>query len=243
MIGRLAGLRGTLSSHWLASAFAGVYLVSSLMLGVALLSMPKTTGPGTTPAASIPTIVYEDSPTQTPPGSPDNRDDSGPTIGPTTSTPTPTSPSKTIPTAPAGFQLVSGPAGLRTAIPTGWPSMRTTGPGAMQATDPVDAGRFVKYGGSLAPDLGIEPSHIQYENGFATRAADYKRIALSSANYGGHDAVEWEFEHRDGINVMHVRSLYWRVDGKEFFVMAAAPSPRWPQMLPIYETMVANATP
>ena len=57
MIGRLAGLRGTLSSHWLASAFAGIYLVGSLVLAIALLSMPKQSRPATvpgTPAAIAP---------------------------------------------------------------------------------------------------------------------------------------------------------------------------------------------
>jgi hypothetical protein len=239
MIGRLAELRGRVSSRWLASAIAGAYVVLSLILGIALLSMPKPSSPGTIPAASVPTIVYEDSPTETP--GPEGRDDSG--LGrPKTTTPAPT-PKPTAPAAPAGYQLVSGPAGLRTAIPAGWPSTKTTGPGAVQATDPVDAVRFVKYGGSPAPGVAIEPSHVQYENGFATRAAQYKRITLSSASYGGHDAVEWEFEHRDGANLMHVRSLYWRAEGAEYFVMAAAPAARWAQMQPIYETMVANATP
>ena len=78
---------------------------------------------------------------------------------------------------------------------------------------------------------------------FAVRATDYHRITLSSASYGGHDAVEWEFEDREGANVMHVRSLYWRAGGKEYFVLASAPAPRWAQMQPIYDTMVANATP
>jgi hypothetical protein len=243
MIGRLAGLRGALSSHWLASVIASAYLVLSLALGVALLSMPKATSPATSPAASVPTVAYQDSPTKAPPASPDNRDDSGTPSGPTAGRPPTTPTTKPTPTAPAGFQQVAGPAGLHTVIPAGWPAMRTTGPGAVQATDPADTVRFVKYGGSPAPVLGIELSHIQYENGFATRATDYRRIGLSSAHYGGHDAVEWEFEHREGASLMHVRSLYWRADGKEYFVLAAAPAPRWPQMQPIYDTMVANATP
>src|SRR5438094_111676 len=89
--------------------------------------------------------------------------------------------------------------------------------------------------GSLT--LGIVPSHIQYENGFAVRAPDYRRIVLSSATYGGHDAVEWEFEHRDGVTVAHVRSLYWRVDGKEFFLLASAPAAQWAEMKSIYDAM------
>lgn len=244
MIGRLAGLRGTLSSHWLASAFAGIYLVGSLVLGIALLSMPKQSSPATVPAASEPIIVYRDNPVEGLPVDPDRGDDSG-TTGTTTSTTRPPSTSVHTPTSapPAGYQQVSGPAGLRTVIPAGWRSMKTTGPGALLAVDPADSVRYVKYGGSRAPDLAIEASHIQYENGFATRAVEYRRIALSSATYGGHDAVEWEFEHHDGSNLVHVRSLYWRAGGTEYFVLAAAPATRWPQMQPVYEAMVANATP
>ena len=244
MIGRLAGLRGTLSSHWLASAVAGAYLVLSLVLGVALLSMPKVPGPATVPAASIPTVVYEDSPTSETPltTSSADPDDSGTASGTTTTAP-PTSKATPTTVAPPGFQQVTGPAGLRTVIPAGWRSSRTTGPGAMQATDPADTVRYVKYGGSSAPEVSIESSHIQYENLFASRAADYKRLILNSADYDGHDAVEWEFEHREGPNLMHVRSLYWRAEGKEYFVLAAAPAATWPTMQPIYTAMVENATP
>jgi hypothetical protein len=246
MIGRLAELRGTLSSHWLASAFAGAYLVLSLVLGVALLSMPKESSSATAPAASIPTFAYEDGPTRPPAASPDSRDDSAGPRGTTTTTPSPTTTTTTSPpttSAPVGFQPVAGPGGLRTVIPAGWRSAKTTGPGALQATDPADTVRYVKYGGSSAPDLDIESSHIQYENVFAVRAVDYRRITLTSARYGGHDAVEWEFEHREGATLLHVRSLYWRTGGTEYFVLAAAPAERWPAMRSVYDAMVSNATP
>ena len=242
MIGRLSGLRGTLSSHWLASAFAGAYLVLSLVLGVALLSMPKQANSATAPAAGVPTIVYEDSPTQAPLTGSDGRDDSRPASS-STATPPTTKTTPSIPAAPPGYRPVSGPAGIKTVIPESWRAARTTGPGAMQATDPADLVRYVKYGGSVAPDVDIESSHIQYENDFATRAVEYRRITLSSAAYAGHNAVIWEFEHRDGANLIHVRSLYWRAGDKEYFVLAAAPAERWPAMQSIYQTMVANATP
>jgi hypothetical protein len=244
MIGRLSGLRGTLSSHWLASAFAGAYLVLSLVLGVALLSMPKDSGPAAAPVASIPTFAYQDSPTQAPAASPNSRDDSGAPRGTTTTQPpTTTTTTPPVSSAPVGYQPVAGPGGLHTVIPAGWHSRKTTGPGALQAIDPADTVSYVKYGGSLASALGIESTHIQYENDFATRAVDYRRITLSSARYSGHDAVEWEFEHREGAQVLHVRSLYWRADGTEYFVLAAAPVTRWPAMRSIYDAMVANAAP
>jgi len=89
-----------------------VYLVLSLVLGVALLSMPKDASPAAAPAASIPTFAYEDSPTQPPAASPDSRDDSGGPRGTTTPPPTTTSTTKPVPSAPAGFQPVAGPSGL-----------------------------------------------------------------------------------------------------------------------------------
>lgn len=246
MIGRLTRLRGRLSSHWLASIFALTYLIISILLGIALLNAPKVPGGGAAPVASTPTIDYPD-PTDNPglpdPGAPDDSGATGTATTTTTTQAPPTTTTSPKPNAPAGYQPVTGPAGLRTVIPVGWRSSRATGPGAVQATDPADAERFVKYGGSVAPDVGIEPAHIQYENGFAVRTPDYKRLVLSSARYGGHDAVLWEFEHRDHGDVQHVRSLYWRAGGKEYFVLASAPANRWDAMVPIYETMVANASP
>jgi hypothetical protein len=247
MIGRLTRLRGRVSSHWLASSVAVAYLLLSVALGIALLATPKADGAGASPMASTPTYIYQGTQTTEPPFLPEPADDSGPLVdtaptssATTTTTPPPTS---TTPTAPAGFQWVTGPSGLRTVIPTGWRTSRTTGPGAALATDPAEAVRYVKYGGAPAPAIAIDTSHIQYENGFAVRAIDYKRIKLASATYGGHDAVEWEFEHRENGNQLHVRSLYWRANGKEYFVLAAAPLARWETMVPIYEAMIANATP
>jgi hypothetical protein len=247
MISRLAAPRGQLSSRWLASAVAVAYLVISLTVGVVLLTAPKAANGITGQVANTPPYVYQESPGDVPMTLPDvpgpNNESTvieGPTPSPPKTTSTTTPPP---PTAPAGYQRVTGPAGLRTVIPAGWRSERTSGPGAMQAYDPADAGRYVKYGGSAAPDIGIEPSHIQYENGFAARALDYRRIVLSAASYAGHQAVEWEFVHRDAAGYRHVRSLYWRANGKEYFVLAAAPPDRWQETKPIYDAMVAHATP
>ena len=251
MIGPVAGLRGRVSSHWLASAIAVAYLVASLALGVVLLSVADPLPP--TPVANTPRNGYDQADpastapaepattASTAPGSDARPDESAVPPGPARTAPKPPAPPPV--TAPPGFQRVDGPAGVRTVIPAGWPVMRTTGPGAVQATDPTSGGRFVKYGGTAAPGLGIDVVHVQYENAFATRAANYSRIVLRSARYGGHDAVEWEFEHRDGSQVAHVKSLYWRAGGKEYFLLASAPATQWPQMKTVYDTMVANADP
>jgi hypothetical protein len=253
IIGRVAGLRGRVSSHWLASAIAVAYLVSTVTLGVVLLSAPEP--PAAVPArnaydatTSAPTTTGTAPPSKARPN--DSLVPSGSAgaartgTGTATATATGTAPPARLPvTAPPGFQRVSGPAGVRTVVPAGWSSVRTTGPGAVQASDPAGTGRFVKYGGSVAPGIGIDLVHVKYENDFASRAAEYSRIVLRSARYGGHDAVEWEFEHRNGSQVAHVKSLYWRADGKEYFLLASAPVTQWPQMKTVYDTMVANADP
>jgi hypothetical protein len=218
------------------------YVLASITLGVALLSNPLRTGADATPAANTPLLDIGAIPSTDPGTAPGLPDDSGKLTGPT-GTPRPTTSAPPASRAPAGFQPVTGPAGIHTVIPVGWSAGRTTGPGAMQAADPGDAGRYVKYGGSAAPALGIDASHVQYENGFAVKAKDYRRIVLSTATYGGHEAVEWEFEHTVGPSVRPVRSLYWRAGGKEYFVLACAPAAQWSAMKPIYDTMVANADP
>ncbi|HET9141179.1 hypothetical protein [Actinophytocola sp.] len=246
MIGWLASRRGRISSPWLAGAFAVAYLIASVLLGVALLTAPPDPSSDATPVASTPRYEFEPAPTQpaeptpTPPEQPRSGDLSSTEA---TITATPRRPEPPPPAAPTGFRQVTGPAGLRTVVPSDWRSMPSTGPGAEQATDPADATRYVKYGGAAAPATGIESAHVRFENGFAARTDGYRRIALSSASYDGHAAVEWEFEHRDGPAVKHVRSLYWRTDGKEYFLLAAAPADEWAEMKPIYDTMVANAEP
>lgn len=207
----------SLSSRWLAICCAVVYLLVSAVLGAALLirpDVPAEAGPG----APNPSYVSEDSP-------------GGPRSGATTSQ------------APHGFQRVSGPARVQTVIPVGWTIARAGGPGAMRATDPSDGGRFVGYGGTTATARDIAGVHLANETKFAERTADYVRITLNRATYAGHQAIEWEYEHNDGSGTQHVRSLFWLVDGVEYFISASGPEARWPGMLPIYDEMVANSRP
>ena len=246
MIGRLAGLRGRVSSHWLASAIAGAYLIASVTLGITLLSAPSPEQDTAAPAASTPGLYFDEN--TPPPYIPDIADDSrnGKLIAPTTTNPRPTTTTTAAPRiapAPQGFQRVNGPAGVKTIIPDGWRPTRSTGPGAMQAVDPGGSGLYVKFGGSDAPALTIETDHVRYENDYAVRSQEYRRLELSSAVYAGHAAVRWEFEHRDGAVTAHVASLYWRAGGKEYFLLASAPAAQWPQMKQIYEAMVANSDP
>jgi hypothetical protein len=196
-------------------AFAAAYLVVSAAVGAALLTMPKTTDVGVG--------------TQTTYMSDDSRQH--PSTDVLTSAP------------PPGFQRVRGPAGLRTVIPDGWRPVDAGGPGALRAVDPSDAGRIVGFGGAELTATNLVTMHVEYENRFADRTTNYRRVDLNSATYGGHPAVEWVFLHDDGRGTQRVHALYWVVEGIEYFVFASGPDEQWTRMQPIYDAMVANSRP
>ncbi|TDV53985.1 hypothetical protein [Actinophytocola oryzae] len=203
----------SLNSRWVAWAFAAAYLVVSAAVGVVLLTMPKAE----VPAAGNPTSYISEDGGQ--------------------------APEIMVSPAPAGFSRVNGPAGIETVVPDGWQTVAAGGPGAMRAVDPSEPGRIVSYGGApmTSPDLvGV---HLSYEQRFAERTTDYRRVDLNSATYGGHPAVEWEFTHQDGAGPQRVHALYWLVDTTEYFVIASAPDDQWSRMKPVYDAMVANSRP
>ncbi|OLR91361.1 hypothetical protein BJP25_26595 [Actinokineospora bangkokensis] len=145
---------------------------------------------------------------------------------------------------PAGYQRVSGPNGLVTAIPQGWVVTRSSGPAAMQATDPTDPARYVRYGGAPAPAAGLLESHLDYERTFAAAHPGFVRLSLGTTTYHGTQAVDWEFEHDlAGGGRRHAHSMYWRSGGVEFFIYAAAPAARWAETEPVYDTLVDQTTP
>jgi hypothetical protein len=203
----------SLNSRWVAWAFAAAYLAVSAVVGVVLLTMPKT---DVTDAGNPTSYISDD------------------TYPKSESTPSP---------APAGFQRVHGPAGLETVIPDGWRSAVAGQPGAMRAFDPSDPGRIVGYGGAKAVSADLVATYLAYEESFADRTTGYHRVDLNSATYGGHAAVEWEFVHRDGEGLQRVHALYWLVNGVEYFVFASGLDQQWARMKPVYDAMVANSSP
>jgi hypothetical protein len=205
----------SLSSRWVAWAFAAAYLVVSAAIGAALLAMPKTSD---VDVGSQTTYMSDDT-TQSP------------------STDVMTS------AAPPGFQRVRGPEGLRTVIPDGWQTVNAGGPGALRAVDPSDAGRIVGFGGAKVTTTDLVTMHVEYEDRFADRTTNYRRVDLNRATYGGHPAVEWEFLHDDGRGTQRVHALYWLVDGTEYFVFVSGPDEHWARMKPVYDAMVANSRP
>ncbi|WP_436491763.1 hypothetical protein [Actinokineospora sp. HUAS TT18] len=207
----------------------------SAVVGAVLLVAPKEPKPGT--AAPSTTYIFAPPPAfgpadvQTP--APDEPGGPG----------TPASPSNVALPVPDGFQRVAGPGGLVTTIPKGWVITRASGPGAMQATDPEDPSRQVRYGGAPAPANALLQSHVDYEATFSRTKAAFHRLSLGTTTYHGVTAVDWEFEHDTADARRRVHSMYWRVDGVEYFIYAASNTDRWAETLPIYHAMIDNATP
>ncbi len=210
----MASLR-SLSSRWLAVCWAAGYVVVSAVLGAALLIRPEV--PSAASDSPPPTYVMGEGARTT-----------------TTASRPP----------PHGFQRVAGPEQVQTVIPIGWRIARAGGPGAMRASDPSDAGRFLGYGGAPSASTDIAAEHLTAETRFAERATGYERLSLNRATYGGHPAIEWKYEHHDGSGVQRVCALYWLVEGTEYFVYASGPAEQWSaRMQPIYDAMVANSRP
>jgi hypothetical protein len=174
-----------------------------------------------------------------------------PAYGPSDTTAAPTAPGASTTAGPSmvalpvpeGYERVAGPGGLVTTVPKGWPITRSTGPGSMQATDPADPNRHVRYGGAFAPADDLLQSHVDYEATFAATKRNFTRLSLGTTTYHGVLAVDWEFEHDvDGVR-RHVHSMYWRINGVEYFIYASSTSDSWPRTLPIYHAMIDHVTP
>ena len=132
---------------------------------------------------------------------------------------------------------------MSTVVPAGWPSTRAPGPGALQATDPADANRFLRYGGSPVPDQDTYPGHVAYQRDFAKSHQAFQSIRLDETVVRGVPAVDWEFEWNAPEGRRHVHSIYWHAQGYEYFVYASSLAERWPQTEPILDVMLSHATP
>ena len=210
------------------------YVAVSTVLGATLLAAPPAPQAGPPPAT---TYVYEPS---APSPSGQTRSTPDPSSRPLITTP---SPSMVAMPIPEGYQRVAGPGGLVTTVPEGWTITRSSGPGAVQATDPADADRFVRYGGAPHPATSLNQSHVDYAKTFGDAKPGYRAVRLDAVVYRGRPAVEWEFTHDTEAGPRHARSLYWRIDGIEYFIYAASSEPRWTETEAVYQTMMANTEP
>ena len=141
------------------------------------------------------------------------------------------------------FTEVSGPGGMTTHIPAGWPTARTTGPGSMQAVDPAGTTTVLRYGGSATTATDTYDIHADYERRFASGKQGYVSIRLERTLVRGWSAIDWEFEYDAVEGRRHVRSVYWLSGGHEYFVYASSPVPLWEQTRKVLEVMLTYSTP
>jgi hypothetical protein len=115
----------------------------------------------------------------------------------------------------------------------------------VQATDPADSTRFVRYGGSAAPATSILQSHLAAERDFSRQPArpGYARLKLDQTTVRGNEAVDWAFEWNAPEGRRHVHAVYWRANGTEYFVYASTKLTDWPQFSTVLTAMLANSTP
>ncbi|GLZ39113.1 hypothetical protein Acsp05_27370 [Actinokineospora sp. NBRC 105648] len=189
-----------------------------------LLNAPKDPDPG---GLAFPSYVY----TQSPSAGAQPSETGAP------------SPSRVAMPVPEGFARVAGPGGIVTTIPVGWLVTRSSGPGAMQATDPADPNRYVRYGGAPVPSTDLVESHVDYERTYSATRKNFLRYSLGTTTYHGVQALDWDFEHDVPDGKRRAHSMYWRVNGIEYFLYASSTTPRWPETLPIFHTMIDNTTP
>ncbi|WP_158889278.1 hypothetical protein [Amycolatopsis anabasis] len=216
------------SSRTVALAVAAANLVLCAAVGVTLLVVRAE--PDNDDPAALPGLPVEETIVAT------RSETSKPTRSryPTRST--------SAPAVPDGFRRASGPGNLTTVVPIGWDLENTGGPNTVQATDPADSRRVFKFGGGPVDGKSILDSHVEYERQVAQRSG-YALQELREATLRGHEAVVWEFEWDAPEGRRHVRSVYWRTGGIEYFVYAAAPVESWSATQPLHSTMIENARP
>lgn len=145
----------------------------------------------------------------------------------------------------AGYRQVSGPGGMTTYVPVGWPSVpMPTNPSAVQADEPAATSRFVRYGGGYdATAPAAYDRHVLDESRLVALYQNFARIRLDVTDVRGMPAIDREFQFdKDGVR-RHARGVYWIARGREYFVYASAPAPQWQQIQPILDVMLEHSTP
>ncbi|GAB3487217.1 hypothetical protein [Amycolatopsis cihanbeyliensis] len=155
----------------------------------------------------------------------------------------PTTTNTTTTGVPAGLERTPGPNGFSTVVPRGWPTEPLSGPGAVQAADPEDGTRTLRYGGAAHPAAGILEWHTDYERQVSEQREGYRLLELNETTLRGFPAVVWEFEWDAPEGRRHTRSMYWRTGGIEYFVYAASRVRDWPDTEPILTAMIEHSRP
>ncbi|MEU0792194.1 hypothetical protein ABZ342_19170 [Amycolatopsis sp. NPDC005961] len=166
--------------------------------------------------------------------------------GTTTSYESSTPAAGVYPSTPAAvgesYETVTAPAGFSTVVPRGWLS-EPKNPGSFQANDPVDESHYVRYGASEA-NGDLVKTHVDAEKSAATRLTGLHRVRMDRTDVRGSEAVDWEFTWESSTEgTRHVRAIYWRTGGTEYFVYVSALDSAWGPMPELLTTMVDRSRP
>jgi hypothetical protein len=207
-------------------AIAALAVVGGI-LAVAIVRYPGESGA----AAATPPVTEAPESTALLPGVP--------TDSPQWTTPATTTPEGTL---PAGYRMVTGPAGVHVAIPADWSVRQGAVPSNLQADSPA-GDRFIRFGGSASTALPLLETVATNETGNANIAGGYQRIQLAPVSSLPVEAVDWEFLFvKDGVT-RHSYGRYWRLDGIDYVVYASTAADLWYAMTDIIDVMVSTAGP
>jgi hypothetical protein len=222
----------------------GSYLLVSTLIGVALLyahNQPAGPAYGGSPPGQILPLGVPDTNT------PNNQNSFSPSTGaPPDSSDTnvndlSSNPTTTSSELPGGYSTVTGPDNMTTEIPSGWAQVPSGT--YVQANDPADSGRFVRYGATPAPAGDLLASLTSAAQTNPTIQTGYQQVQLITVAYHGDPAVDWEFEYVKAGVTRHIYSRYWEAGGIEYFVYVSSTSDRWSATSPIFDAMANAATP
>jgi hypothetical protein len=141
------------------------------------------------------------------------------------------------------FTTITGPGGITTLIPVSWPTKQASGPASMQADDPNDPSRWLRFGGAPTTETDTFETHVEQDLDFVASKSNYVSIRLERTVVRGMSAVDWEFEHDVPEGRRHVRAVFWLAQGREYFVYASSLVPLWPKTREILTVMLDNSTP
>jgi hypothetical protein len=129
-------------------------------------------------------------------------------------------------------------------FPKGWPLTQCPNNGkCVIASDPAGTGRWVRIGADPTQSGTLLAARQAYVPVFARDHKGYNTIRIEPLTHRGLEAVDWEFEYDlDGVR-RHLRIVYWRKGGTDYYVYASSRLDNWSLTQPIFDEMLRNSGP
>jgi hypothetical protein len=141
------------------------------------------------------------------------------------------------------FARVTGPGGMTTYLPAGWPVDAAADPEAIRADDPAGTTTELRFGRTATEDTDVYAAVAECAHRYAGERAGYVPVRLARTVVRGKSAVDWEYEYDAADGRRHVRSVHWWHDGHEYFVLASSPARLWPDTRKVLDVMLTYSTP